>query len=210
MTIPISTSLTLLGRVKSGDELAWERLVDIYGPFLLGRLRSRGLPHVDAEEVLQDVFRTVYRSIGQFRRDRPGDSFLNWLQTITSSRLADFARKRSRQVEVAAGGSTVQQQLAESPDPLAGEDWSTDAMAQQTVLKRALDLMKVEFREHTWRAFWMSAMDGRTTDEICQELDMKPGAVRQARSKVRKRLAEEFGDIVGDPVRSSPDAPPEK
>ncbi|MFM9960435.1 MAG: RNA polymerase sigma factor [Planctomycetaceae bacterium] len=192
---PTSTSLTLLSRIRSGDEASWQRLVEIYGPFLLGRLKRRGLSEPDAEDVLQDVFATVARKIADFRRDLPSDSFLHWLQTITSSRLADFHRRRQRSVS-AVGGTSLNVQLEQYADPLADEDWSTDTQAQQTVLARILEVLKTEFQENTWRSFWLFAIDGKTTDDISHELGMTSGAIRQARSKVRKRLAEEFRDLI--------------
>ena len=152
MPIPSVTSLTLLSRLRADDSAAWQRLVEVYGPFLLGRLRRCGLSESDAEDVLQDVFATVARTIGDFRRDQPGDSFLHWLQTITSSRLLDFLRRQKRSV-LAAGGSSMHQQLEQIADPLASEDWSTDLHAQQSMLARSLQLLKTEFQENTWRSF---------------------------------------------------------
>lgn len=197
MEVPTTTSLTLLGRARNGDAEAWERIVDIYGPFLLGRLRSWGLNEADAADVLQEVFASVSQSLEKFQRDRPGDSFLKWLQTIATNKLKDFWRKQAKQPGVAAGGSTIQHRLAETAEPFEEEDWSTDAVAQQDVLRRALELIKAEFREKTWKAFWLYVVDGKTPDEIFIELGMKPGTQRNARLKVRKRLVEELGEMMG-------------
>lgn len=207
MVTPSVTSLTLLSRLRADDGEAWQRLVDLYGPFLLGRLKRNGLTESDAEDVLQDIFATVARKIGDFRRDQPGDSFLHWLQTITSSRMLDFLRRQKRTL-LAAGGSSMHQQLEQIPDPLASEDWSTDLHAQQSVLARSLQLLKTEFHENTWRSFWLFAIDGKTTDEISQELGMNGGAIRQARSKVRKRLAEEFHELLESAAAPPPPSRP--
>ena len=199
MQIPSTTSLTLLSRLKANDDSAWQRMVDVYGPFLLGRLKRRGLSETDAEDVLQEVFTTVARKIGEFRKDKPDDSFLRWLQTITSSRLLDFLRRQQRRVSV-VGGSSMAEQLEQIADPLADEDWSTDMDAQQTVLSRILQILKTDFEEQTWRSFWLFAIEGKTTADISQELSMSAGAIRQARSKVRKRLAAEFHELLGEPA----------
>lgn len=195
MNVPSTTSLTLLAKVRAGDDDAWQRLFDIYSPLVMGRLRHRGLGEEDAEEVVQSVFTKVARSIGQFRRDRAADSFLKWLQTITTNQLLDFHKHRSRRIS-ATGGSTAQAVISETPDPFPDDDWATDSSARQTVLKRALEVMRAEFEERTWRAFWLYVIEGKETDQVCAELDMKPGAARQARSKVRKRLAVELRDLL--------------
>ncbi len=184
MSIPSATSLTLLAKVRSGDDQAWQRLFDIYSPLVFGRLLKRGLNEADAEEVVETVFAKVARSIDKFRRERADDSFLKWLQTITTNQLLDFYKHRKLRI-VATGGSAAQAAIAETPDPFADEDWSIDTSAKQTVLKRALELMKAEFAERTWRAFWLYVIEGKETDQVCAELDMKPGAARQAKSKVR-------------------------
>ena len=92
------------------------------------------------------------------------------------------------------------EQLEQFADPLADEDWSTDMDAQQTVLSRILQILKTDFEEHTWRSFWLFAIEGKTTADISQELSMSAGAIRQARSKVRKRLAAEFHELLGEPA----------
>lgn len=206
MSIPTTTSLTLLGQLKDGDPTAWERVVDIYGPFLFGRLRSRGLTEEDAADVLQEVFASLSQSIGRFRRDRPGDSFLKWLQTVTTNKLRDFWKKQQRQPDAAVGGSTVEHRLSETPDPIPEEDWSTDSIAKQSILKRALKLIQTEFEESTWKAFWLYVVDEKAADEIAVELNMTPRTQRNARYKVRKRLLEEFGDLMDLP--SEEESPP--
>ena len=194
MTLPTTTSLTLLDRVRAGDQTGWRRLFEVYGPFLLGRLRRTGLNDADADDVLQEVLKSVAASIGEFRRDQPKDSFLRWLQTITTNKLRDFQRQRRRQPP-AVGGSSNHQALDEIADPFAGQDWSTEALAKQTVLMHALQVMQTEFEERTWRAFWLTVIERKTVPEICETLGMSPGAVRQARSKVRKRLQKELQDF---------------
>ena len=60
---------------------------------------------------------------------------------------------------------------------------------------RALDLIKNEFEERTWRAFWLTAVGDRVPNEVALELGMSAGAVRVAKSRVLRRLREELGDV---------------
>lgn len=206
MTLPSTTSLTLLDRVRVGDQTGWQRLFEIYGPFLLGRLRRTGLNDADADDVLQEALKSVAASIGEFRRDRPEDSFLRWLQAITTNKLRDFYRQRKRQPQ-ATGGSSGNVGLEEISDPFADQDWSTEAQARQTVLMHALRVMQTEFEERTWRAFWLTAIERKEPNEIRELLGMSAGAVRQARSKVRKRLEKELREFgVFCETEESPDA----
>lgn len=203
MDIPTSTSLTFLSRLRLQDEAAWRRFVDVYGPFLRGRLKRSGLCDADADDVLQDVFATVARKIGDIRKEHPGDSFLRWLQTITSSRLIDFLRSRQRQ-PASVGGSSFAAQLDDIADPFAGENWASDRQVQQTVLSRILQVLKTDFEERTWKSFYLFAIEGKSTEEISHELKMNAGAIRQARSKVRKRLKDEFQELLDDTTNQQP------
>ena len=64
------------------------------------------------------------------------------------------------------------------------------------IFLRALELIRNEFQEHTWHAFWRTAVDGRPAKEVGEELSMRPGAVRVAKSRVLQRLRQEVGEVL--------------
>ncbi|MBI1313336.1 hypothetical protein GC176_18750 [bacterium] len=66
------------------------------------------------------------------------------------------------------------------------------------VLWHALESIRGEFHERTWLAFWSVVIDDRQTAEVAAELNMKPGTVRVAKSRVLMRLRHELGDEPGD------------
>lgn len=76
-----STSSSLLDRVKIRAPGAWERFVDLYAPMIYRWCRRTGVDDDDAPDVLQEVFLAVATHIGDFYRDRPGDTFCGWLRT---------------------------------------------------------------------------------------------------------------------------------
>ena len=63
------------------------------------------------------------------------------------------------------------------------------------LLRRALDLVRVEFEPATWRAFLLTAVDGRPAPEAAAELGVSAAAVRQAKSRVLRRVRQELGDL---------------
>ena len=190
-----ATPSSLLDRLRSpGDGPAWERLLALYGPTVEGWCRRAGLSAEDAADVCQEVFRSVVRGITAFRRDRPGDSFRGWLYATTRNRVIDFRRRAGRQPQ-AAGGTDAHDRLLELPaeEPPDSQAAGTEARA---VYERCVRLIRAEFEERTWRAFWAAAVDGRPAAEVAAELGMTPGAVYVAKSRVLKRLREEFGDLL--------------
>jgi len=60
---------------------------------------------------------------------------------------------------------------------------------------RALELIRAEFEDRTWQAFWRVTVDGQPTKDVAQELGVTPSAVRLAKSRVLRRLREELGDL---------------
>ena len=56
--------------------------------------------------------------------------------------------------------------------------------------RRALELVRGEFEERTWKAFWQTEVEQRPAAEVAQELGMTPAAVHQARHRIKKKLVE--------------------
>ena len=189
-----ATSLSLLERVKSRDPAAWERVVAVYGPLVDHWCRQAGLQDADIADVRQDVLLAVARTIGEFRRDRPGDSFRGWLRTITRSKLTDHWRKKPA-AEANTGGSDAYRQLQQLPDDDATESVA-DAAESGLVYRRALALIQTDFEVRTWRAFWLVVIDGRSSTEVATELGVSVNAVYLAKGRVLARLREEFAELI--------------
>jgi RNA polymerase sigma-70 factor (ECF subfamily) len=190
-----STSSSLLGRVRAHDPEAWERLVRLYGPLVSQWLRGARLQSADANDVFQSVFLAVATGIDQFHKDRPGDSFRAWLRVVVRHKLADHFRQR-RGHPVAIGGSEVHRQFQELAEPVEERpEGPGEASAVRQLRLRALELIRAEFEDRTWQAFWRVTVDGQLPKEVAQELGVTPSAVRLAKSRVLRRLREELGDL---------------
>jgi RNA polymerase sigma-70 factor (ECF subfamily) len=196
--------LGLLARVKAQEHGSWEQLVALYTPLVYRWCRQRQLPEVDAEDVGQEVFRAVFRKIGDFRRDQAGQSFRAWLHTITARKIIDH-RKRGNQAP-AVGGSDARKQLEEVPavDARDSSDASENdhgsemgaADERRILLRQALKQLERAFKPVTWQAFWQVDIEGRPPAVVAHELGITPNAVYLAKSRVRKRLREEFAELV--------------
>ena len=188
------TSLTLLERVRDKDEEAWRRLLHLYGP-LVERWCARGGVHpADADDVCQDVFQAVAAGLDGFRRDRPGDTFRGWLRTIAHNKVQDHFRRQGREPR-GAGGSDAQARLAQVPGPEAASDSGAEP-EERGLFLRALGLIRGDFEERTWQAFWRAAVEGQSPAVIAADLGVTPAAVRKAKSRVLHRLREEVGDLI--------------
>jgi RNA polymerase sigma-70 factor (ECF subfamily) len=187
---------TLLRQVRQGDGEAWERLVATFSPLIYDWCRQQGVQAADAPDVMQDVFRVVFRDVGKFRRERPGDSFRGWLWTVTRNRIRDYFRARSRQAD-AYGGTDAWQRLQELPDREPESDTgSHTSNITSSPLHRALELVRNDFSATTWQAFWRVAVERHAAAEVAGELSISVNAVRKAKARVLRRVREEFGELL--------------
>jgi RNA polymerase sigma-70 factor (ECF subfamily) len=185
----------LLQRLRGEEPGAWRRLLDLYGPTVQEWCRQAGLSREDAADVAQESFQSVARHIVDFRRDRPGDSFRGWLWTITRHKILDQMRRNQGQVK-AVGGSSAQERLLQVPGDNPDESYPQQGAALQDLYRRALRLIQTEFEERTWRAFWRLAVEGQLPAEVAGALGMSRGAVYVAKSRVLKRLRDEFAELL--------------
>jgi RNA polymerase sigma-70 factor (ECF subfamily) len=188
------TSLSLLARARARDCEAWHSLVHLYQPLLLRWCHRAGVTAEDAEDVCQEVFASAAAHLDAFRRDQPGDSFRGWLYGITRNTIRLHFRRTQEEAR-AAGGSAALERLNEVVDPLIETD-RDDEVGLTDLHRRALEHVRLQFEETTWRAFWLSSIEGRATAVLVDELGMTAVAIRQARSRVLRRLREELGEVL--------------
>jgi RNA polymerase sigma-70 factor (ECF subfamily) len=186
----------LLARVQADEPRAWERLVTLYAPLVLHWCRCADLQDQDAADVFQEVFQAVVVHVGGFRKEQEGDTFRGWLRRITQNKVCDHFRRLGREAQ-GVGGSSARERLARHPAPPAGDEPAPDDEAERGLFARALDLIRGEFAERTWAAFWQTAVEGRAPRDVAADLSMSPGAVRVAKCRVLHRLREELGDLMG-------------
>ena len=192
-----STSRSLLARLRDDEAEAWDRLVALYAPLVYYWCRKFDLPEQELADIVQDVFGSVSANIGQFKKQRPGDTFRGWLRTIARNKVYDYYRRQGRE-PTGVGGTDAQTRFSQVPDAEFdfAEDQDEDQAASTALFYRALDSIRADFQPRTWEAFWRVVVDGKTPKEVGDELSMQPGNVRVAKSRVLHRLREELGDLL--------------
>jgi RNA polymerase sigma-70 factor (ECF subfamily) len=146
--------------------------------------------------VLSDVFQTAARKVDGFRRGRGSGRFNAWLFTIARTRLGDHFRRQGKSFP--AFGGDFQQGLEQQPAPFDESSiCSTGGPERRLLLCHGLDLIRGEFDPTTWQAFWRVAVGEQSTVAVAADLGMGPGAVHTAKSRVRCRLREVLGELLG-------------
>ena len=200
---PGPTSPTLLGRLGRvpADHAAWGEFAERYGRKIYGWCRRWGLQEADAEDVTQDVLLRLARKMRDFRYD-PARSFRAWLKTVTHHAWRDFAEGLNRP-GVGSGDSRNLEllQTVEARDALVSD---LDRECERELLDEALARVRLRVQPHTWQAFHLLAVEGRSGAEAAARLGMKVAAVFVARSKVQKMAREEVRKLDGRAPEEGP------
>jgi len=134
----------------------------------------------------------VLSSIDRFEYGTGTPRFRAWLWGITRNKIRDHFRRVSRQ-PMAPGGSDACLRLAQLPEEMPEDP--TDAPADDLtggLARRALGLIRSDFSDQTWQAFWQVAVEGLAAIDVADRLGMKVGAVYTAKSRVLALLRREL------------------
>lgn len=183
------THYSLLARLaEPADFAAWSEFASLYEEAIFRYSRNRGLQDADAREVVQKVLIAVHKSIPSWKpTGRPG-SFRAWLLE-TAHRVCLRALSDLRKCDRAIGGTSMLERLngfadADSVAYSEERDW------RQWAFCWAAGQVQRDVQPASWRAFWLTAVDGMPPDQVAAKLGMKTGAVYAARCRVLARIRE--------------------
>jgi RNA polymerase sigma-70 factor (ECF subfamily) len=148
----------------------------------------------DATDVVQDVFAAVADGVHNFRGDRGKTSFLAWLRTITLNKVRDYFRQ-PQSPAAGQGGTDAQRRMLEIPQHVAAGQSDDDAQSACRLVHRGVGIVRAEFEDRTWQAFYRVTVDGQPARDVADELNISVDAVYQAKSRVLRRLRE----LIDDP-----------
>ena len=178
----------LVRRCRHGDAAAWEELVQTYNRRIYNLCYRFTGSAVDAEDLTQEVFIKIYRSLEQYETGK--GAFLPWLTTLTRNLLVDHFR-RTKQERLTdsmdatqtddEAGPTLADRLADSgPTPDAGIQTSE----RQQMVQAALQKLSPELRE----AVILRDLQDMDYRDIAQVLKVPEGTVKSRINRGRTEL----------------------
>ncbi len=183
-------TLALAEALADGSSDALSECYRLWGPLVLGiAARSLG-SRVDAEDIVQQVFVSAWRSRGTLR---PSESALPaWLIGITRRRVADEYARRSREsAKATRAGSVLAVAGEEHTDPVD----RVDAVVDRVVLRDALDQLP-EPRRSVLNLIYL---EDRTQEDIAERLDLPLGTVKSHVRRGLLHLRRELREVTDDP-----------
>ena len=180
---PESPTLQLVQRIQQeapNGTTAFRELVEQYTGTVFRRAFRLVGSVEDAEEVVQDVFLRVFRSIKRFRPEQPLE---HWLLTITTNSARNLLRTRFREARRRTEYSDFLQTSVPGPGPAGNR--------RSAVLERAMGALDPTTR----LAIVLRFLEEQTYQEISAQLGLGESAVkmrvRRGLDQLRKRLAED-------------------
>jgi RNA polymerase sigma-70 factor, ECF subfamily len=187
----------LLERLRAGDEEAFLALVARHQPSMLRLARSFVPSSAVAEEVVQDTWLGVLRGIDKFAGR---SSFKTWLLRILVNRARSTGVSESRSVAIGDAGPAVDSARFDAggawmSPPQHWQEDSEDRLQAESmagVISEALDELPGRQRE----VVLLRDVDGLTSEEVCDVLDISEGNQRvllhRGRSRLRQALETEM------------------
>lgn len=172
----------LLMRGREGDQRAYHVFLKELAPRLRRRVRARGLPDTEAEDLVQEILVSIHTSRATWDASKP---VLPWVAAITRYRVADHYRHRVRL------GRLTEEMLrrAETCRGHATNNTSEEVMnglAMESALK---DLTRTERQ-----AFTLVRLRGFSMDEAAGWCGSTAGAVKIAVHRAARKLQAMIGE----------------
>lgn len=169
--------VSLVRRVKAGDDEAFEVLVRRYRNDVFALAYHFLRDREEAWDISQDVFVRAYRGIGRFRGEA---SFKTWLLRITANRCKDFFKKRRLKtvaLEDAVGSHDVE-------SPASDLNRAVQAGELGRAIEQALETLPSKHRT----AFVLREYDGRSYEEMAKIMGCSLGTVMSRLHHARKKM----------------------
>jgi RNA polymerase sigma-70 factor (ECF subfamily) len=201
----LQTSSTLLSRVKQEprNQAAWAEFVERYSRLIYRWCRSWGLQVADAEDVTQDVLLELARQMREFTYDRTR-SFRGWLRVVSYRAWCRLARSRIKENEKRDEMAISRLRTAE-----AGAQFlqTLELEGDRELLELAIERVRDRVQPNTWDCFRLMAVEGRSGQEVADQLRMNVGTVFVARGKVQRMIRAEFERLDGHAEPTGPNQP---
>lgn len=178
----LDPDLSLVERCLRGDEAAWEEMVRLHTRRVYGLCYRFTSSDSEAQDLTQEVFLRVYRSLKSFRSNE--GSLATWLTRVTRNLLIDHYR-RTRQDRVTDSIEDQLPVLEESVPALARPDGMVAGREATEILQAALQKLSPELRE----SVILRDLQGMEYREISTVLRIPEGTVKSRLNRGRTELA---------------------
>jgi RNA polymerase sigma-70 factor (ECF subfamily) len=173
----------LVEQLQQGDESAYKKLVDDYQVMVYNTALGIVQNAEDADDITQEVFIQVFRSVSSFK----GDSKIStWLYRITLSKALDHEKKMKRKKRFG-----FVQSLFGINDEVDNQQAGFDHPGVQMEKKESADALFKALRQIPDKqriAFTLHKLEGQTYQEVAEIMNTTVFAVESLMSRAKTNL----------------------
>jgi len=182
----------LIDQLQVGNQAAFSRLLDDYQQKVFGTCISFIPNKEDAEDVAQEVFLEVFKSISKFK----GESKLStWIYKIATNKCLEFIRKKNSKKRFAFMHTILGNEV-----PLDKTNYFTEVNHPGILLenkeKSAIIFKAINTLPESQRVvFTLAKIDGKSYQEIIEITGRSLSSVESVMFRAKKRLQEKLADF---------------
>ncbi len=180
----------LVTAAAGGDADAFGVLVARYQSAIVNLARSMTADDGEADDLAQETFLRVYKSIGRFRGD---SAFRTWLYRVAVNVVQSHLKKRARRWRWFGPGLDDQAGTGSESPALAAAPTFEDDAARREMIDRALATLPADMRI----AVTLRDVQGFDYAEIAAMLAIPLGTVESRIFRARQRLRPLLASLVG-------------
>jgi RNA polymerase sigma-70 factor (ECF subfamily) len=192
------TTETLIQRCVQGDQRAWDLIVGQYWRKVFNIAYKFVGKHDEAEDLTQDIFLKIFKSIGTFDRRA---NFQTWLISVSRNLCIDHYRSVRKERQ------TINRDVDAIELPVISPDHNqVEALEQRdrvALLRKALAALPATLRT----AVLMRDLQELSYQEIADTLRLPEGTVKSRINRGRTELARQIRKLCGEDYRPSRSGP---
>jgi len=167
----MSPDSELIAQAAAGDHVAFHTLVERHRAMVYRVAYQFAGNHHDAEDIAQEVFIKIYRSLGRFRQDA---QLTSWMYRIVMNACIDHRRRHSP-AGAAPFGEEAELKMLNTPEERPGPEDRAYAGELGSVLEAEIQRLPPGQRV----VFIMRHHQGLKLSEIAEALGLAEGTVKR-------------------------------
>ncbi len=183
------TEKELITGVLDGRREATRELVNTYQPLVFSVVRHFSVSEADLEDIAQEVFMEVFKSIKNFRND---SSLATWIYRIAFSRSLNHIKKLKRRSFFEKAGILSLEEGGELREK-ASPSYDASEIMQNHEREKILNQAVASLPDTQRIAFILSKYEGKSNQQIAEIMSTTVSAIEslhhRARLSLRKTLA---------------------
>jgi RNA polymerase sigma factor (sigma-70 family) len=182
----------LIKKLRSGNQAAFSLLIDDYQQKVFHTCISFVPNKEDAEDIAQEVFLEVYKSIGKFK----GNSKLStWIYKICTNKCLEFIRKKNAKKRL-----VFMQRILGTEIPLDKTNFFTEfnhpgILLEHKEQSETIYLAINTLPESQKTVFTLAKLDGKTYQEIVEITGKSMSSVESIMFRAKKNLQKKLANF---------------